>query len=325
MVMGKILIGIHGLKNKPPQLILEMWWRKALLEGLRMIGHHHPFLKFALVYWADCLHDQPQNPFIESETDPLYVSHPYVALKDIQTPAHTALKQKMSDHVYRHLMGDKMFSRIPGLTNWFLRNRFKDFYIYFGMDHDHRTETTKRTAIKKSIQKRLRQKLQQHKDDEILLIAHSMGAIIAFEVLTELQENINVHTLITIGAPLTLPFVFHRLQAEEDPGHNNKHLYVPSTITRQWYNLYDEKDKIARKADFSKKFHPNDFGVGVQDIRVDNTYVYNEEAVPHNIFGYLRTPEMAGIVNEFIEEGQAKWILHSKRLFNRLFSLVGKH
>jgi len=32
---SKIIIGIHGLGNKPPKTILEKWWRQAIEDGLK--------------------------------------------------------------------------------------------------------------------------------------------------------------------------------------------------------------------------------------------------------------------------------------------------
>ena len=46
--MRKIIIGIHGLGNKPPEDLLKIWWKKAIREGLKAIGHPRYFFKFEL-------------------------------------------------------------------------------------------------------------------------------------------------------------------------------------------------------------------------------------------------------------------------------------
>lgn len=33
---SKLIIGIHGLSNKPPEKTLATWWEKAMLEGLHV-------------------------------------------------------------------------------------------------------------------------------------------------------------------------------------------------------------------------------------------------------------------------------------------------
>ena len=40
-----------------------------------------------------------------------------------------------------------------------------------------------------------------------MLIAHSMGSIIGFDVLTFLATDIKINTFITIGSPLGLPVI----------------------------------------------------------------------------------------------------------------------
>ena len=50
---ASVVIGIHGLKNKPEKNLLTRWWVMSLQEGLqRNFGLASP-LAFELVYWAD--------------------------------------------------------------------------------------------------------------------------------------------------------------------------------------------------------------------------------------------------------------------------------
>src|SRR5258706_15980510 len=68
---ASIVIGIHGLKNKPAKDLLARWWAMALQEGLqRNHGLASP-LSFELVYWADI---QYPTPIPEAEID-----NPYIA------------------------------------------------------------------------------------------------------------------------------------------------------------------------------------------------------------------------------------------------------
>ena len=71
--MSKIIIAIHGLGNKPPQDILKKWWKMAISEGLKHIGHFRLFFKFEFIYWADILHTNPLDPQIKDKDDPLYL------------------------------------------------------------------------------------------------------------------------------------------------------------------------------------------------------------------------------------------------------------
>ena len=60
--MDKIIIGIHGLGNKPPKDLFDNWWQQSIAEGLKRIGRPRHDFNFELVYWADSLHPVPLNP-----------------------------------------------------------------------------------------------------------------------------------------------------------------------------------------------------------------------------------------------------------------------
>ena len=48
--MSKVIIGIHGLGNKPQKNLLEEWWKAAINEGFNLAGiltnMHHSVLWF---------------------------------------------------------------------------------------------------------------------------------------------------------------------------------------------------------------------------------------------------------------------------------------
>ena len=88
--MSKVIIGIHGLGNKPPAKLLKKWWIKALHEGLKKTGRNRLFVKFELVYWADLAHEEPLNPKEKNPDNELYLEEPY-------TPSFKAKEEKPSD------------------------------------------------------------------------------------------------------------------------------------------------------------------------------------------------------------------------------------
>ncbi len=40
--MKKIIIGIHGIGNKPPAKILRKWWLNSIYEGLKKYNYPDP-------------------------------------------------------------------------------------------------------------------------------------------------------------------------------------------------------------------------------------------------------------------------------------------
>ncbi len=317
--MNKVIIGIHGLDNKPPRQVLEMWWRKAIIEGLDNIGSPFPFLKFELVYWADCFHSEPLNPLLKDTQDALYVKHPYVAAEKISSLNTKGIKRKIKDRFYKHLMGRSLYTHIPGVTNWFLRTNFKDFYLYYHLNQNGNNHADGEGA-KEIIKRRLIQTLRKYEGSSIMLIAHSMGSLIAYDVLTRISNLPDIHTFITVGSPLSLPLVLKKLTKVHDHDKTESNsLTVPDQISRSWYNLYDPDDQVAQKGGFSELFKANERNVHVNDIKVNNRYAYRGEALPHNVFGYLRTEEIAGILSAFLEEGKSKWQSWITRKINRTF------
>ena len=75
--MAKIIIGIHGLGNKPHVNLLAEWWKFSIKEGLNHINKPHKYLKFQLVGWSDLIHPEPEDYNLTDRENPLFVSEPY--------------------------------------------------------------------------------------------------------------------------------------------------------------------------------------------------------------------------------------------------------
>ena len=160
---------------------------------------------------------------------------------------------------------------------------------------------------------------QKHKEKEILLIAHSMGTIVAYEVLIDVEDEVNIDSLITIGSPLGVPFIFEKLKNDKSIVHGEESkLRTPENILTEWKNLADLDDKIARSADMSKLFKRNSHNIApVMDV-VENDYESEGIENPHKSFGYLRTPELAQIIDDFLCRGKNKLMVWFIKKFNKL-------
>jgi hypothetical protein len=94
--------------------------------------------------------------------------------------------------------------------------------------------------------------------DTRVVIAHSLGSIVAYEVLCERTE-LSVDTLLTIGSPLGLPALLPRLLPPADKGGR-----WPGRV-RNWVNIADATDMVA----LAKKLSPI-YGNQVVDYLVNN-------------------------------------------------------
>ena len=302
--MAKVIIAIHGLRNKPPKDLLLEWGRLSILEGMEYMDAKVQLPKMELVYWADILHEQALSPEEKDKKSPYYIDEVYVPSRKIKKIQNFILRQKTIHFLKKIIYGiflKKDFGlRFPAVSASFIHHNFSELEVYF----NENCETLESGCRKRDqINNRLISLLEKYKDDEIFLIAHSMGSIIAFDVLSFLAPNIQVNTFVTMGSPLGAPFVLSRIaRLYKSKIQEHIKLQTPESVNKHWYNFADIKDSIAMDYKLSEEFLENSKGVKVQDYLVLNTYKINGKSNHHKSFGYLRTPEFIKVLIEFINE-----------------------
>jgi PGAP1-like protein len=324
--MSKIIIAIHGLGNKPPHSLLEKWWHDALIEGLNKIEASPKDFTFKLVYWADILYEHVLDPDISDNKNPYFLDEPYRPSDGKTTPHTEGLKTRFLKYAEKQL--DKIFLKpdmtlnYEGVTDSIIHNYFRELEIYFQGDATEDSQPNNYQS-RNAIRERLIKTLAEHKDDDILLIAHSMGTIVAYEVLQDFAEEFSINTFVTIGSPLGLPVVVSRIYADQNRHlPQEKKLCAPDNIRHYWYNLSDTEDMVALDPTLADDYEPNKSGIRAKDISVFNDYEMNGERNPHKSFGYLRTPEMAKIVIEFLNEKEkSRWEKFYSRIKKRIAAL----
>ncbi len=316
----KVIIGIHGLGNKPSKMVLKSWWKKSILEGLESIGCTNLNYKFELVYWANFLYPKPLNRNISDKENRLFLEEPYVlSSKTPKKEKDSNFKKKILDKIERKLddifFKEKGFIDFDSIADIFIRKFFKDLDSYY--NNDCITKTKEGFCVNEAIKNRLSETLKSCKNRDILLIAHSMGTIITYDVLTMLSPEIKINSLITIGSPLGLPPIIKKSLADQkiDFKVDNKPA-VPENIQKAWYNCSDLDDRVALIYAINNDYRKNSSGVAPTDIIVENDYKYNGEKNPHKSFGYLRTPEVAKVICDFLgtkKENIVEFILNKMK------------
>lgn len=280
-----VIIGIHGLANKPKKSILEKWWEMALLEGLqRNQGRTSGGVAFDLCYWADIRYREPDEtpePYVRAEGD-----GPLPKYKDGWFDAVTA---RLGDLADDPIDWAKRYFGFDNLADAILRKKLPDLAAYY-QDEGHR----------EAMRKRFAETVKKYRDKRIMVIAHSMGSIIAYDVLRRMGQqdtNLRVDHLVTIGSPLGLAQVKHRVQEEND-------LVRTPSLVRKWTNFTDRRDLVATDSHLADDYAPNDRDVKVKDDRVINTYTSKADGKGdhnyHKSYGYLRTAELSELVRHFI-------------------------
>lgn len=172
-----------------------------------------------------------------------------------------------------------------------LEHRFDDLWHYH-VEQD----------FAQQVRARLIERLHQFRDHQILLFAHSMGSVIAYDALrlSERDEpGLTVDHLVTAGSPLGLAKV--KLKVGEECGA----VRVPNNV-RRWTNLSDASDIVTVTGALGEDYASNDTGVRVVDQRVVNDYRRpNGEANHLKSYGYLRTPEFSHVASGFVTMGSA--------------------
>lgn len=157
--------------------------------------------------------------------------------------------------------------------------------------------------------KRLRDKLCQLMDsgDEIMLVTHGTGSVIAYDVLWELSNDTETYKeygqckidqWLTLGSPLGDRVVQKRLLGakERDEGR------FPSNVI-SWHNVAAEDDYTCHDttlADDFKKMMVQRRVSAVHDYRVFNLAVRYGKSNPHSSIGYYIHPRLAKILSDWL-------------------------
>ena len=208
-------------------------------------------------------------------------------------PGKSALREFIAD-IAAPMLG------AMGMTRWLISCVSKDFAEYLSNDSDYA----------RNVRKRVRDKLCELFDrgDQVLLMSHGMGCIVAYEALWELshlpeyQEDYGkakVDMWVTLGAPLGDRFIRkHLLGARDVPGTP----FPTNVIT--WSNVAAEDDYTCHDntlADDFKKMMDRRLVSAVHDYRIYNLAVRYGRSNPHSSVGYYIHPRVAKIIAEWMQ------------------------
>ncbi len=320
--MKNVIIGIHGLKNKPPKELLEKWWKASILDGLNNIAHHNAEFEFELAYWADLEYSEPRNQEIIDPKDPLYIEHPYIPIRKAESSAkEPKIKRKILDTIEEGLdkiiLQEKRISGIEKIVDSTIRRMFRDLdAYYYGF-----CKIDKEQIAQQAFRNKLIEVLQKHENDRIMLIGHSMGSIIAYDTLIHEVRELKIDTFITIGSPLGFPLIIKKILVEQNIKiHSDAKPPTPENIISSWYNFSDLDDKITFNYDLADDYLPNMQNIKPIDVVINNTYEYNGQKNPHKVYGYLQNEEIAKVISGFLTKRTSIFARFFTRLLKRFRS-----
>ncbi|TLS80190.1 hypothetical protein [Photobacterium damselae] len=275
--MNKHYITIHGRSNKPPAHILENSWLRAINDGRKHVNQ--PLInksQFSMAYYADVFYQQPLYFDPEPYLPDIPTNHSPIPLavdEDHLSEMMEQNKWRLGNLFFEPLLSEfGVYRALNYLSKPLLRYWLTDVYRYF---HD--------PAFALEIEKPLIRLLKDYRHHSITLISHSLGTVIAYNVLQKLavqrtMQDITIDKWITLGSPLGLASVKAQLKRNMQGS-----LSVPENVSA-WHNYSDKRDIVCIDGDLADDFAKNNSGVRVQDFQVVNAYPGN----PHKSYGYLR-------------------------------------
>ncbi|MCU0449921.1 MAG: hypothetical protein MUC97_08770 [Bernardetiaceae bacterium] len=308
---NKIIIGLHGLANKPPKDHHAQSWQAAIAEGLTALGQP-PAFHYHDVYWADLLYKYPLHNDEAFHFDSLFDQEPYYPADPAKLRTY---HDSWTDHLYAAASDvlDNLtdyLARRPSVERWvdgLLLKKLKDLGFYYDQDKQIRNRAGQLQMVRQVLEDELEQALNRYQGWEIMLISHSMGTIIAYNTLRRLGKKPGrpeVAHFVTLGSPLGVPFVKVRVMEDHGQGTDRRcQVRTPSLVTKSWRNFADRDDPVNLDIRLADDYRPNARGVQVIDDLVANDYVspHTGKANHHKIYGYLRCPEVAQHILDFLQ------------------------
>ena len=309
--MTKELYLIHGRDFKPSEAELKKNWLAALKHGIKRDYPQQADkllknIKIKFIYYGD-----ESNSFLrnigrryDSENDQEDRKNCLKLLKQYS-------KGDFTEENYDDVPGSSPFKEgladsFAGLLNLFgvadniITKVAPDMKEYW--NHDSAFGSNVRMSLSKQLSKSL------HKDNDILLISHSLGTLIAYDVLWKFShygeyEHIKdkkLSCLLTLGSPLGDETVKDNLK-----GASAKKLRKYPTCIKKWVNVAAEDDYISHDQSIQNDFEDMisaGFVDSIVDHRIFNLAERGGSSNPHHGGGYLIHPTISKTVVDWLKQ-----------------------
>ena len=281
---NKILF-VPGKNPKPaPQEHRALLWR-CLQRGLNLIdpaGAHHIAAMsdcFQLIAWNDIYYGQVKV----MDEDLAWIETLFQKTGPDAADVREALSWRNKRAQLYYLLADYFRALIPLLPDPVVKNTIRETERYF------RNQDEIGSHVRELLKAPLRRLLAD--GCRVLVIGHSLGAVIAYDALWEMTHLENypgkVDMFLSLGSPLGMHFVQDRLLGFRNRGRRR----FPCNI-RHWVNIAAHGDLTALHPAVRPDFWPmleQDCVESIEDLRRGVfTYFRNEKGLNvHRSYGYL--------------------------------------
>jgi hypothetical protein len=302
--MGHVTF-IHGIGNKPePQVLLEQW-RVALLDDdgvdLDAIG-----VTSSMVYWADLLYAAPAPAAAAHESNSLELQQSVDAedadltwLLDVPS-SERAFVERLGeqvglaavtsgpDGVPDPILPASALEAVP-LPPWLKRRLMRVFLRdvhHYLFDAEFSPRPNESFRVRRDVRSRAVQVLAQGADQPgpHVVIGHSLGSVVAYDVLTDVDDAPVVDALVTVGSPLGLSEV----QSALTPPWTSYDGWPARRLgDGTWTNVADPLDPVCGLDRKIAKDYQRAGASLVSDMRVANRGSWR-----HSVTKYLGQPQL---------------------------------
>jgi len=290
------VIYVPGIKPKPPsgEHRAALW--RCLLEGVRRADPQaaadlaqHPGC-FTLVSWAHVFYDTQRDLALDLAGIERILTITGPDERDVSEAGSWRRRLKR----FLYLLCDAFPPLFELIGDANMRATLRDTRRYF------RDEGGVAMKVRQMVADALVEAWQA--DRRVLLFGHSLGSVIAFDVLWELSHRFSVpgrvDLFLTIGSPLGLSFVRRQLLGGRDTGPRR----YPTNI-RRWANLAAIGEMAALDRSLSSVWSEmRDLGLVEQitDRRDLLTYFRGPEGLNvHKCYGYMVNPVVGGTIAQW--------------------------
>jgi len=316
--VAKRVIFIHGRSVKPKESDLRKLWYDALVHGLQRDFGETAVEQFAAIEKSFVYYGDLSNEILRDATG-------------TEMPIYAESRLSSLERLKKYRKGDfnkGNYDRLAKLG--FVKEALADAFsgvlsmvragtpLISAMAPDMVDYWDEEGYFGNEVHARLRGVLKEafDNDEEIMLVAHSLGTVICYDNLwhfshaRELRHNYGPHKkvdlFVTMGSPLGDENAKQNLRGKEGIGS----LRYPHNI-RRWINLAAEDDYVAHdrvlKDDFHGMYTAGLLEESITDIQpLYNLTVHEDTSMPHSAMGYLLHPIFIEVLHGWINGSEKK-------------------
>lgn len=307
--MAKHLIMIHGRHFKPDADTLEKNWFAAVRHGLArehgaQAADAFDAVDKKMVYYGDY-----SNEFLRSMGKNYDEAADIIDRKSVLDTLRNYSSAEFNENNYNNLPGKTAIKEA-------LADAFAGVLSIFGVadnligavapDMQHYWDRD--AVFGSNVRWRLTEPLHDAmvNNDDIMLISHSLGTLIAYDVLWKFSyygeyqhiKDRKITSLLTLGSPLGDETIKQNLKGADASGVRR----YPSNIAT-WINVAAEDDYISHDQRIANDYRAMlDYGLTdlIMDHRNYNLSVRYGKSNPHHATGYLVAPVVANTIAEWL-------------------------